>query len=86
MTTPDPTYLRFIEENLPNYYSNDLVLRCDILCRYLFDDEVSTSDLVWIRKEFKNKKEVLGDLKRMETHLFAEALDNYYSIVLKDLQ
>ncbi len=86
MTTLDPTYLRFIEENLPNYYSNDLVLRCDILCRYLFDEEVSASDLAWIHKEFRDKKEVLEDLKRVETYLFAEALDNYYSIVLKDQQ
>lgn len=72
-------YLRFIENNHPRYYSDDRVLGCDILFRYLDNDEVSDDDLEEIHRDFANKKEVLDELKRMEVQLFSEALDNFYS-------
>lgn len=72
-------YLRFIENHHHGYYSDDRVLECDILFRYLDGDEVSDDDLEWIRHDFADRSEVLGELKRMEVQLFSEALDNFYS-------
>lgn len=72
-------YLRFIENHHPRYSSDDRVLECDILFRYLNGDEVSDDDLGWIRHDFADKKEVLDELKRMEVQLFSEALDSFYS-------
>lgn len=75
----DFSYLRFIENYHPRYSSDDRVLKCDILFRYLDGDEVSDDDLEWIRHDFADKKGVLDELKRMEVQLFSEALDNFYS-------
>ncbi len=72
------TYWNFIEQHHPQFYSDDRVLVSDILFRYISDDEVSPEDLVWIHKNFRTKEDVLTELKRIETQLFAEALDNYY--------
>lgn len=75
----DETYLRFIEKYHPRYSSDDRVLCCDILYRYLAEHEdVSEDDLEWIHAEFENKEEVLQELKRLEVELFSESLDNYY--------
>lgn len=72
-------YLRFIENHHPRCYSDDRVLECDILFRYLGGDEVSDDDLEWIRHDFADKKEVLDELKRIEIQLFSEALNSFYS-------
>lgn len=74
----DFSYLDFIEKYHPQYYSDDRVLLCDILFRYLSDDEVSSDDLIWLQKEFKTKNEVLQELKRLEALLFYETLEYYY--------
>lgn len=71
-------YLDFIEKYHPQYYSDDRVLLCDILFRYLSDGEVSLEDLTWLQKGFKSRSEMLQELKRLETSLFSEALDFYY--------
>lgn len=73
------SYLRFIEANLPGYDSDDRVLGCDILFRYLAGEDVSDDDLESIRHDFTDKSEVLEELKRMEVLLFSEALDSFYS-------
>ena len=72
------SYLDFIEKYHPQYYSDDRVLLCDILFRYLTDEEVSSEDLVWLQKEYKSKSGVLHELKRLESLLFSEALEFYY--------
>lgn len=54
------------------------MLICDILFRYLSDDEVSREDLIWIGKDFRTREEVLHELKRLETILFTETLSYYY--------
>jgi len=78
------SYLRFIENNHPRYSSDDRVLCCDILYRYLDEsEEVSEDDLEWIRSDFENKEEVLQELKRLEVELFSESLDNFYDKLLK---
>lgn len=74
----DISYLNFIEKYHPQYYSDDRVLLCDILFRYLSDDELSPDDLTWLQKEFKTKKETLQELKRLETLLLSETLGYYY--------
>ena len=79
MVELDVTYLRFIEKYHPRYSSDDRVLLCDILFRYLSNDEVSNEDLKWIKDEFDSKKEVLQELKRLEINLFSEALGYYYA-------
>ena len=54
------------------------MLLCDILFRYLSDDEISSHDLLWLQEEFKTKKEAVQELIRLETLLFSEALGYYY--------
>jgi len=78
MKVNNETYLRFIEKYHPRYSSDDRGLCCDILYRYLDDDEVAGDDLEWIHDEFENREEVLQELKRLEVELFSESLDNYY--------
>lgn len=57
----DFLYWDFIEKYHPLYYSDDRVLLCDILYRYLTDDEVSSDDLIWLQELYKTKKEVILD-------------------------
>ena len=73
----DMSYWDFIEKYHPQYYSDERVLLCDILFRYLSDDEVSSDDLSWIHEEFKTKNEALQELKRLEALLFFETLRYY---------
>lgn len=75
----DTSYLDFIAKYHPKYYSDDRVLLCDILFRYLSDDEVLKEDLVLIEKDFKTKDAALQELKRLERTLFAETLNYYYN-------
>lgn len=74
----DTSYLDFIAKYHPKYYSDDRVLLCDILFRYLSDDEVLREDLALIEKDFKTKDAALQELKRLERTLFAETLNYYY--------
>ena len=67
-------YFEFIENNHPQYYSDDRVLLCDILFRYITDDGDSEDDLEWIEETIKTKSEALQELKRLEALLFSEAL------------
>ena len=66
-------YFEFIENNHPQYYSDDRVLLCDILFRFISDDGVSEDDLEWIERTIKTKSEALQELKRLEALLFSEA-------------
>lgn len=75
----DTSYLDFIAKYHPKYYSDDRVLLCDILFRYLSDDKVLKEDLVLIEKDFKTKDAALQELKRLERTLFAETLNYYYN-------
>lgn len=84
MKENDFLYLRFIEQYHPRYSSDDRVLWCDILFRYLDEnEEVSEDDLEWIHNDIGNKEEVLQELKRLEVELFSEALDNFYKKLWK---
>ena len=74
----DTSYWDFIAKYHPRYSSDDNVLICDILFRYLSGDEVSREDLIWIGKDFRTREEVLHELKRLETILFTETLSYYY--------
>ncbi len=74
----DISYLDFIEKYHPQYYLDDRVLLCDILFRYLSNDEVPSDDLIWLQEEFKTKNEALLELKRLETLLLSETLGYYY--------
>ena len=74
----------FFEDNLPNYYGRDDVLRNDILYRFYEGEQVCDDDLQWIEEEFHGDKQLIAEeLKRMETVFFTEALDAYYSINTK---
>lgn len=70
-------YWDFIEKYLPDYYTNDLVLRSDILWRYVDNDDVDGSDKIWIEEEFATKTEIVEEIVRIETQLFENALRNY---------
>jgi len=70
-------YWQLIEKHLPNYYINDLVLRSDILWRYVDNEEVSNDDIEWIEAEFADKREVLAEIARIESGLFTDAMANY---------
>ena len=64
-----------IEAYLPDYYTNEEVLRCDILTRYCDNEEVSAEDLALIDEEFDgNTKLVRKEIRRIEGKLYAEAM------------
>ena len=68
----------FIEKFLPDYYHDDDVLRSDILCRYLDNEDVDESDLQWIYREFGSDKTKVRDaLERLDMELAHEALLNW---------
>lgn len=74
----DMSYWRFVEEWHPKYCSDDRVLVCDILFRYLEKEDVNEDDKRWIAKEFNSREEIVHELKRLEKDLFSESLDIYY--------
>ena len=74
----DMSYWRFVEEWHPKYSSDDRVLVCDILFRYLEKEDVDEDDKRWIAKEFNSREEIIHELKRLEKDLFSESLDIYY--------
>ena len=74
----DLSYWRFIEEWHPKYWSDDRVLLCDILFRYLEKQDVDEDDKEWIAREFNSSEEIVRELKQLEKDLFSESLDNYY--------
>ena len=51
----DMSYWRFVEEWHPKYCSDDRVLVCDILFRYLEKEDVNEDDKRWIAKEFERR-------------------------------
>ena len=68
---------RFIEDNLPNYYHRDDVLRDNILYSFLEGEEVCDDDLEWIEEEFhSDKKMIAEELRRMEAGFLSEALES----------
>jgi len=72
---------RFIETNLPNYYTRDDVLRSDILLRFIENDDVWGEDLKWIEEEFKSDIHLVKkELVRLETRFITESLRSYYGI------
>lgn len=80
-------YWHFIERHLPNYYSNDLVLRSDILWRYVKDDDVCDDDIEWIMAECKDKNGALAEVARIDTLLFCDAIKAYcneYSLNIQE--
>lgn len=79
------TYWDFIAEYLPNYYSDNRVLWSDICLRYLDDDEISEEDVAHIEKGYKNKMEVLEELKRIDKILWGEAIDAFYEKKFEDM-
>lgn len=78
----DLSYWRFIEEWHPKYWSDDRVLLCDILFRYLEKEDVDEDDKKWISKDFNSDEEIVRELKRLEKDLYSESLDNYYERLL----
>ena len=78
----DMSYWRFVEEWHPKYCSDDRVLLCDILFRYLEKEDVDAGDKEWIAREFNSSEEIVRELKQLEKDLFSESLDNYYERLL----
>lgn len=72
-------YWDLIMDNLPCYSSDDRVLRSDILFRFIDNDEVADEDIANINREFKNRDEVIEELKRIDLILLKEAMDSYYN-------
>lgn len=72
----DNSYLDFIAKYHPKFYSDDRVLECDILFRYISDDDIDSEDLAWLQN--CSKTEAIQELIRLETILFSESLQYYY--------
>lgn len=77
----DHSYLDFIARHHPKYYSDDRVLTCDVLFRYISGDDVGDDDLAWLRKY--TKEEALQELIRLETLLFSETLHYHHKQILQ---
>ena len=70
---------QFIEDNLPDYYRRNDVLRDDILYRFLEGEEVCDDDLEWIEEEFHGDKNMVAEeLRRLEAGFISESLESYY--------
>ena len=61
-----------ISRYLPGYTSSDEVLECDILSRYIDDEEVCEDDLDWLPD---SKDEARGQLEQLELELYNEAVE-----------
>lgn len=69
----------FICEYLPNYYSRNDVLKSDILFRFLEGDEISDSDIKWIKEEYGGDvQRIRQECQRLDTLFFAESLQAFY--------
>lgn len=64
-------YWDFIEKHLPYYSSDNDVLKTDILCRYINDEEVWEEDYEWLPK---TKEEAQEWLEELEIELYNEAV------------
>jgi hypothetical protein len=78
MENLDFKYWDFIEKNILKYHLDGNVLLCDILFRYLGDEEVSESDLNMINDCYPTKECVINALVEAQCELLREALTNYY--------
>ncbi len=68
----------FIEKNLPDYYHRDDILQFDICSRYVDNEDVCDSDLIWIYKNFgSDKGEVQETIDKMEKEFAYEALTSW---------
>ncbi len=77
----------FIGDYLPNYYSRDDVLRSDILFRYINNEDVSDSDIKWIREEFGTDfNAIKQESIRLEKKFVCESLDNFYEQLMVSKQ
>lgn len=70
--------LEFLEEYLPDYYTDSDVCTLNILYKYLDKEELSSEDEEYILESFKNKEEIIEEVKRIEVDLFQEAVKEYY--------
>ena len=70
--------LEFLEEYLPDYYTDSDVCTLNILYKYLDKEELSSEDEEFILESFKSKEEIIEEVKRIEVDLFQEAVKEYY--------
>lgn len=70
--------LKFLEEYLPDYYTDSGVSTLNILYKYLDKEELSSEDEEFILESFKNKEEIIEEVERIEVDLFREAVKEYY--------
>ena len=68
----------FIEKNLPDYYHRNDILQFDIYSRYVDNEDVCDSDLIWIYKNFgSDKGKVQETIDKMEKEFAYEALTSW---------
>ena len=70
--------LEFLEEYLPDYYTDSDVCTLNILYKYLDKEELSSEDEEYILESFKSKEEIIEEVERIEVGLFQEAVKEYY--------
>lgn len=70
--------LEFLEEYLPDYYTDSDVCTLNILYKYLDKEELSSEDEEYILESFKSKEEIIEEVERIEVDLFQEAVKEYY--------
>ena len=70
--------LEFLEEYLPDYYTDSDVCTLNILYKYLGKEELSSEDEEYILESFKSKEEIIEEVERIEVDLFQEAVKEYY--------
>ena len=69
----------FIGEYLPNYYTRKDVLKSGLLFRFLEGDEISESDIEWIKEEYDGDiQRIRQECQRLDTLFFTESLQAFY--------
>lgn len=83
MSEQKGNYWDFIMKYLPGYDSDDRVLMSDILFRYIADEEVSISDIEYIKREYNGRTGVIEALKRIDLELLKESMEVFYEQVIR---
>lgn len=69
----------FIEQFLPDYYTNSDIAEADLLWRYIGDECMEDKDEELCKKRFPNKKKAIEELIEIESRLLKECVGIFHN-------